>query len=75
VGVFHTGALRGFETSQANKQLNRLQVIVNVFLILGVVVLLLSFVFINFIIKKELNETRKQIGIFKSFGYKISELS
>ncbi|AHI54017.1 ABC transporter permease [Spiroplasma sabaudiense Ar-1343] len=51
----------------------RIQVII--FLVLAVVVLVLAFIFINFVIKKEINNTRVQLGIFKAFGYKNSELS
>lgn len=51
----------------------KIRIIINV--VLGIIVLVLSFVFINFQLKKEMNETRKQLGIFKSFGYKTSELS
>ncbi|AVN62425.1 hypothetical protein CG001_02095 [Mesoplasma coleopterae] len=51
----------------------KIRIIINV--VLGIIILVLSFVFINFQLKKEMNETRKQLGIFKSFGYKTSELS
>ncbi|WP_338971383.1 ABC transporter permease [Spiroplasma endosymbiont of Panorpa germanica] len=51
----------------------RIQVII--FLVLAVIVLVLAFIFINFVIKKEINNTRVQLGIFKAFGYKNSELS
>lgn len=61
--------------SATQRSLNNLKIQVMIYLILGVVVLVLAFIFINFSIRKELNETRKQIGIFKSFGYKIAELS
>ncbi|SYV95713.1 FtsX-like permease family, partial [Mycoplasma putrefaciens] len=44
-------------------------------MILGFVVLVLAFIFINFALRKEMNETRRQLGIFKSFGYKVAELS
>jgi len=51
----------------------RIQVII--YITLGVTVLVLAFIFINFTLKKEMNETRRQLGIFKSFGYKVIELS
>ncbi|WHQ36346.1 ABC transporter permease [Spiroplasma sp. SV19] len=41
----------------------------------GSVLLFLGFVFINYTMKKEMNKTRRQIGIFKAFGYRTSELS
>ncbi|UKS54019.1 ABC transporter permease [Mycoplasma feriruminatoris] len=59
-------------TSQA---INSIKVQVIIYIVIGIFVLLLSFVFINFALKKEMNETRRQIGIFKSFGYKVVELS
>ncbi|ATQ35559.1 ABC transporter permease [Mesoplasma entomophilum] len=62
------------ETSLATSLDNlKIRIIIN--LVLGIIILVLSFVFINFQLKKEMNETRKQLGIFKSFGYKTSELS
>lgn len=61
--------------STTQRSLNNLKIQVVIYFILGMVVLVLAFIFINFSIRKELNETRKQIGIFKSFGYKIAELS
>ncbi|WP_017697749.1 ABC transporter permease [Mycoplasma mycoides] len=59
-------------TSQA---ISSIKVQVIIYIVIGIFVLLLSFVFINFALKKEMNETRRQIGIFKSFGYKVVELS
>ncbi|QIN43046.1 ABC transporter permease [Mycoplasma capricolum subsp. capripneumoniae] len=59
-------------TSQA---ISTIKVQVIIYIVIGVFVLLLSFIFINFALKKEMNETRRQIGIFKSFGYKVVELS
>ncbi|WP_026389553.1 FtsX-like permease family protein [[Acholeplasma] multilocale] len=55
--------------------LNNINIQVIIYIALGVAVLVLAFIFINFTIKKEMNETRKQLGIFKSFGYKVIELS
>jgi len=73
--VFLDQSIVTFSSSPTLQKLNRVRIMVIVYIILGVAVLILAFIFINFIIKKELNETRRQIGIFKSFGYKISELS
>ncbi|WP_031543086.1 ABC transporter permease [Mesoplasma photuris] len=62
------------DSSIANK-ISNINLQVFIFISLGVAVLVLAFIFINFTIKKEMNETRKQLGIFKSFGYKVKELS
>ncbi|ATZ18086.1 ABC transporter permease [Mesoplasma melaleucae] len=51
----------------------KIRIIINI--VLGSIILALSFLFINFQLKKEMNETRKQLGIFKSFGYTTKELS
>ncbi|WP_338969405.1 ABC transporter permease [Spiroplasma endosymbiont of Labia minor] len=59
----------------SNSTLSQIKVQVIIFTVLGIVILVLAFVFINFVIKKELNETRNQLGIFKAFGYTIGELS
>ncbi|WP_342269346.1 ABC transporter permease [Spiroplasma endosymbiont of Aspidapion aeneum] len=56
-----------------NLKLQTIQIIV--YFILSIVVIGLAIIFINFIIKKELNQTRKQIGIFKASGYGIRELA
>lgn len=55
--------------------LNTIKIQLIIYISLGLVSLVLAFIFINFIIKKEINETRRQLGIFKSFGYGIAELS
>ncbi|WP_100679855.1 ABC transporter permease [Mesoplasma tabanidae] len=57
------------------KALENLQIRIIINVVLGSIILVLAFLFINFQLKKEMNETRKQLGIFKSFGYKTSELS
>lgn len=56
-------------------KLNNINIQVIIYNVLGLLCLILAFIFINFTIKKEINETRRQLGIFKSFGYKTSELS
>ncbi|ATZ18647.1 ABC transporter permease [Williamsoniiplasma somnilux] len=70
-----SSAFDSFDTSPTARALLMTNIQIISYLILGVVFLVLAFVFINFIIKKEINETRRQLGIFKSFGYKVSELS
>lgn len=56
-------------------KLGSIKIQIIIYTILGLVSLVLAFVFINFVIKKEINETRRQLGIFKSFGYTTAELS
>ncbi|WP_338971380.1 ABC transporter permease [Spiroplasma endosymbiont of Panorpa germanica] len=51
----------------------KVQVIMNIFL--GLLVISLAFIFITFLIKKEINENRSQIGIFKAFGYSNSSFA
>ncbi|WP_434341680.1 FtsX-like permease family protein [Mycoplasma putrefaciens] len=61
--------------SRVAKGINNIRIQVIIYMILGFVVLVLAFIFINFALRKEMNETRRQLGIFKSFGYKVAELS
>ncbi|MDQ0568084.1 ABC transporter permease [Mycoplasma yeatsii] len=61
--------------SRVAKDINSIRVQVIIYMVLGVTVLILAFIFINFALRKEMNETRRQLGIFKSFGYKVIELS
>ncbi|ASZ09173.1 ABC transporter permease [Mesoplasma chauliocola] len=69
-----TSWIKWSETKVA-KALENLQIRIIINVVLGSIILILAFLFINFQLKKEMNETRKQLGIFKSFGYKTSELS
>ncbi len=48
-------------------------IIVNV--VLGLFSLSIAFIFLNFVIKKDISNSQKQIGIFKALGYKNYELS
>jgi putative ABC transport system permease protein len=57
------------------KGLENIKIQVIIYIVLGIIVLVLAFIFINFIIKKELNQSRVQIGIFKAMGYTHRELS
>ncbi len=54
----------GYIKKLANQKINLV-----IFISIGSVVMMLGVVFISFIIKKEINYTRKQIGIFKALGY------
>ncbi len=53
--------------------LTKEEIIINI--IIAIFTLSLGFVFLNFIIKKDINAMKKQIGVFKSIGYKNKELS
>ncbi len=46
-----------------------------VYIAISIALLILGFVFINFIVKKEINKTRRQLGIFKALGYDYPRLS
>lgn len=64
-----------FNSSNVAKQIQSIRLQIILFLSIGFILLGLGFIFINFIMKKEVDKTRKQIGIFKGFGYKTSELT
>ncbi|ATZ16522.1 FtsX-like permease family protein [Entomoplasma freundtii] len=70
-----TVAIVPFSKVLTISKLNMIKIQVVIYTILGLVSLVLAFIFINFVIKKEINETRRQLGIFKSFGYTTPELS
>ncbi|AHI54015.1 ABC transporter permease [Spiroplasma sabaudiense Ar-1343] len=45
------------------------------FILIAVILLLLSFIFTNFLIRKEINDSLKQLGIFKASGYSNFQLA
>ncbi|AHI53187.1 ABC transporter permease [Spiroplasma culicicola] len=55
--------------------LTNLTIMTWIFAVIGGILLFLSFFFIIFVLKKEINSTRKQLGVFKAMGYKTSELT
>ncbi|AUB31942.1 ABC transporter permease [Spiroplasma floricola] len=57
------------------KQLINLYIITWIYIVIGIILFLLGFMFILFVLKKEINNTRKQLGVFKSLGYKTTELT
>ncbi|AHF57887.1 FtsX-like permease family protein [Spiroplasma eriocheiris] len=67
--------LLAFSDSVIAQQTQAIQIQIIMYAVIGSVLLFLGFIFINYTMKKEMNKTRKQIGIFKSFGYTIHELS
>ncbi|WP_166739177.1 FtsX-like permease family protein [Spiroplasma gladiatoris] len=56
-------------------KLTNLKIMTWIFSIIGGILLFLAFFFITFVLKKEINNTRKQLGVFKSLGYKTRELT
>ncbi|AOG60716.1 ABC transporter permease [Spiroplasma helicoides] len=56
-------------------QLTNLKIMTYIFAVIGGILLGLAFFFITFVLKKEINSTRKQLGVFKSLGYKTRELT
>jgi putative ABC transport system permease protein len=76
-GIFITNGSGWLTASDYStiKGLENIKIQVIIYIVLGVIVLVLAFIFINFIIKKELNQSRVQIGIFKAMGYTHRELS
>ncbi|AGM24606.1 ABC transporter permease [Spiroplasma chrysopicola] len=67
--------LTPFSSIKSISTLNSMNITVTVYIILGAGLSLLAFIFISFVMKKEMNKTRRQIGIFKALGYRTSELS
>ncbi|AGR42384.1 ABC transporter permease [Spiroplasma diminutum] len=55
--------------------LTNLYIITWIYLAIGSILFVLGFMFILFVLKKEINNTRRQLGVFKSLGYKTSELT
>ncbi|WP_424526560.1 FtsX-like permease family protein [Spiroplasma endosymbiont of Glossina fuscipes fuscipes] len=51
-----------------------MKVTTTIYTLLGIGMIVLAFIFISFVMKKEMNKTRKQLGIFKALGYRTSEL-
>jgi putative ABC transport system permease protein len=76
-GIFITNGSGWLSASEyaTIKGLENIKIQVIIYIVLGIIVLVLAFIFINFIIKKELNQSRVQIGIFKAMGYTHRELS
>ncbi|WP_338971377.1 ABC transporter permease [Spiroplasma endosymbiont of Panorpa germanica] len=56
-----------------NNILSKIEAIL--FIIIAIVVLTLAFLFINFLINKEINDSLRQLGIFKASGYSNLQLA
>ncbi|UZQ30816.1 MAG: ABC transporter permease [Spiroplasma phoeniceum] len=70
-----TATLIPYENSDIAMQTQNINIQITLYSAIGSVLLLLVFVFINYTMKKEMNKNRRQIGIFKAFGYQTTELS
>ena len=64
-----------FGSSSIERLLQGINITTLLFVGITALLLLQGFIFINFTMKKEINKTKSQLGIFKSFGYKTSQLS
>ncbi|AXK51303.1 ABC transporter permease [Spiroplasma alleghenense] len=67
--------LINFKDDFSIENLNITRIEAMLFIMIAVVVLFLAFVFINFLIRKEINDSLKQLGIFKASGYTNFELA
>ncbi|QHX36913.1 ABC transporter permease [Spiroplasma sp. BIUS-1] len=56
-------------------KLTSLYIITWIYVVIGSILFILGFMFILFVLKKEINNTRKQLGVFKSLGYTTKELT
>ncbi|QHX35779.1 ABC transporter permease [Spiroplasma sp. TIUS-1] len=57
------------------KMITMVNLMTIIYIVIGTILLLLASVFMLYSQKEELNRTRKQLGVFKSNGYKTWELS
>ena len=67
--------LVNYKNTNAYQTLTTMQVEVLLFLAVGLVLFLLGFLFLNFVMKQEVNQSRYQIGLFKAFGYYRSQIA
>ncbi|QEH62174.1 ABC transporter permease [Spiroplasma chinense] len=56
-------------------QLENLRIMTWIFGVIGGILFVLGFFFVLFVIKKEIRDTRRQLGVFKSLGYTTRELT
>ncbi|AGM26273.1 ABC transporter permease [Spiroplasma syrphidicola EA-1] len=75
VFVNPSGTLLSFNESGLAVQMQNINLQIILYAVMGSVLLGLGFIFINYAMKKEMNKTRRQIGIFKAFGYRTAELA
>lgn len=70
-----TATLVAYDDGYIATQTQNINIQIILYSAVGSVLLFLGFVFINYTMKKEMNKTRRQIGIFQAFGYRTAELS
>ena len=70
-----TTTLIAYDDGYIATQTQNINIQIILYSAVGSVLLFLGFIFINYTMKKEMNKTRRQIGIFKAFGYRTTELS
>ncbi|WHQ37136.1 ABC transporter permease [Spiroplasma sp. SV19] len=69
-----SGVLTAYDSLGPVSKISSMKVTTTIYTILGIGMIILAFIFISFVMKKEMNKTRKQLGIFKALGYRTSEL-
>ncbi|AGR41517.1 ABC transporter permease [Spiroplasma taiwanense] len=75
--IFNSGSavFKEMTSHSVIKNLTNLYIITWIYAVIGGILFILAFFFILFVLKKEINNTRRQLGVFKSLGYKTSELT
>ncbi|ASP27960.1 ABC transporter permease [Spiroplasma corruscae] len=75
--IFSPGASPFKDISQHKNisELNNLFIMTYIYLAIGVILFVLGFCFVIFILKKEINNTRNQLGVFKALGYRTNQLT
>lgn len=68
------GVLTAYDSLVPVSKISSVKVTTTIYSLLGIRMIVLAFIFISFVMKKEMNKTRKQLGIFKALGYINSEL-
>ncbi|AUM62901.1 ABC transporter permease [Spiroplasma monobiae] len=70
-----TNLFRDLKSHSTIDKLTSLYIITWIYVVIGSILFILGFMFVLFVLKKEINNTRKQLGVFKSLGYKTQELT
>ncbi|AKX33854.1 ABC transporter permease [Spiroplasma litorale] len=75
--LFYPGvySFRAFDQHKNINALTNLFIMTYIYLVIGLILFVLGFSFVIFILKKEINNTRNQLGVFKALGYKTSQLT
>ncbi|WP_425380064.1 FtsX-like permease family protein [Spiroplasma endosymbiont of Stenodema calcarata] len=69
-----SGVLTAYDSLGPISKINSMKVTTTIYTLIGIGMIILAFIFISFVMKKEMNKTRKQLGIFKALGYRTKEL-